>query len=295
MALHSMEMKSKGLLKSLTSCTPHHHLISTSPMVSSRPWWRKSRMPTRKLMDLPMVKQEHYFSYETPLSQQIFLLQPKYFMDDQHKEQSFWDPESRSTYVRFMAETHWNTKQTERNSFNWAHRAKDLWVLKVNKQVQFFPNKQGTGPPTWLDRNCNWNLGLWPLIHDPRPQWQSLQEKQSSLKTHLLWWYVISRPSSEKRGKDRPEINSFQDPKPTKVKTVSLPDGHQLHGWQIHFLLWNHTHIKHPLHHHHHQLSDYTLPSSPSYSPSASRSSRESSVEPHSEDSSPTGRKRHQS
>ena len=43
-------------------------------------------------MDLPMLKQEHYFSYETHLSWQIFLLQLKYFMDDQHKEQSFLDP-----------------------------------------------------------------------------------------------------------------------------------------------------------------------------------------------------------
>ena len=42
-------------------------------------------------MGLQMLKQEHYFSYETPLSQQIFLLQLKYFMDDQHKEQSFQD------------------------------------------------------------------------------------------------------------------------------------------------------------------------------------------------------------
>ena len=92
MALHSMEMNSKGLLENLTLCTPHHHLISTSPMVLLRPWWRKSSMSTRKLMDLQTLKQEHYFSNETPLSWQIFLLQLKYFMDDQHKEQSFQDP-----------------------------------------------------------------------------------------------------------------------------------------------------------------------------------------------------------
>ena len=28
----------KGLHESLTLCTPHHHLISTNPMVSLRPW-----------------------------------------------------------------------------------------------------------------------------------------------------------------------------------------------------------------------------------------------------------------
>ena len=59
MALHSMETNSKGLLESWTLCTLHHHLISTNPMASLRPWWRKSRTPTRKLMDLPVLKPEH--------------------------------------------------------------------------------------------------------------------------------------------------------------------------------------------------------------------------------------------
>ena len=105
MALHSMETNSKGLLESSTSCTPHHHLISTNPMASLRPWWRRSRIPTKKLMDLPMLKQEHYFSYETHLSWQVFLLQLKYFMDDQHKEQSFQDPQKGSTYNRFITDS----------------------------------------------------------------------------------------------------------------------------------------------------------------------------------------------
>ena len=55
------------------------------------------------------------------------------------------------------------------------------------------------------------------------------------------------------------------------------------------------THIRHPLHHHHHHLSGYTHPGCHHIHLLLFRSSRESSVEPHSEDSSPTGRKRHQS
>ena len=42
----------------------------------------------RKLMDLWMPKQEHYFNYETPLSWQIFLLQLKYSMGDLHTRSS---------------------------------------------------------------------------------------------------------------------------------------------------------------------------------------------------------------
>ena len=92
-----------------------HHIITSFPPVQ---WFHQGHgeesqdMPTRKLMDLQMLKQEHYFSYETPLSWQIFLLQLKYFMDDQHKEQSFQDPQNQSTYIR-LAETHWNTEHTE--------------------------------------------------------------------------------------------------------------------------------------------------------------------------------------
>ena len=40
-------------------------------------------------MDLQMLMQEHHFSYKTPLSWQISLLPLNFFMDDQHKEQSF--------------------------------------------------------------------------------------------------------------------------------------------------------------------------------------------------------------
>ena len=49
-------------------------------------------MPTRKLMDPQMLRQEHYFSYKTPPSWQIFLLQLRYFMDVPHKEQSLSRP-----------------------------------------------------------------------------------------------------------------------------------------------------------------------------------------------------------
>ena len=37
----------------------------------------------------------------------------------------------------------------EKQKENKAHRAKDLHILKVKEQVQFFHNKQGTGPVKW--------------------------------------------------------------------------------------------------------------------------------------------------
>ena len=38
----------------------------------------------------------------------------------------------------------------QKENFDKAHRAKDLHVLKVKEKVQFFPNKQGTGPLQWI-------------------------------------------------------------------------------------------------------------------------------------------------
>ena len=149
--------------------------------------------------------------------------------------------------------------------------------------------------PNMVDRNCNWNLGLWSLIHDPRPQWQSRVYRRNRAHLKPICYDGTSfQDHPVKKEEKQPEINSFQDPKPTKVKTVSFQNGHQLHGCQIHVIWWTNTH--------------QTPPPSPIIitsvailtqvtiiSPPASLPSRESSVEPHSEDSSPTGRKRHQS
>ena len=95
-----------------------------------------------------------------------------------------------------LAETHWNTELTEgtvsqSTSCKGSMSAQSEWTSRVLSQ------QTRDRLPDQVDRNCNWNLGLWLLIHDPR---QSLQEKQSWLEAHLLWWYVISRPLG--RGKE---------------------------------------------------------------------------------------------
>ena len=70
-------------------------------------------MPTRKLMVLPMLKLEHYFSYVIHPSHQIFLPQQKFYMDVLHKEQFFQDHQNVSIYPRFG-----------RNSFNFRKNRK---------------------------------------------------------------------------------------------------------------------------------------------------------------------------
>ena len=41
-------------------------------------------------------------------------------------------------------------QEKQKEQFDGAHRAKDLHPLKVKEQVQFFHNKQGTGPIKWM-------------------------------------------------------------------------------------------------------------------------------------------------
>ena len=95
-----------------------------------------------------------------------------------------------------------------------------------------------------------------------------------------------------KKGKKHPKDNSFQDHQPSKAKSMSFQ--RETSYMDTRSMLFDEpdTHQTPP-----------TLPSpprcysprSPSCSPPASFPSRESSVEPSSEDSSPKGRKRHQS
>ena len=141
-----MVRNSSSLPVILTLCTPHHHPISINPMDSSRLWWRRSRMPTRKLTVLPMLKLEHYFSYVIHPSHQIFLPQQKFYMDVLHKEQFFQDHQNVSIYPD--SADSFNFRKNRKKTLT-KPRAKDLCVLKVKEKVQMFQNKQGTGPLKW--------------------------------------------------------------------------------------------------------------------------------------------------
>ena len=221
----------------LISCTPHHHLISTSPMVSSRPWWRKSRTPTRKPMYIQMLKQEHYFSYKaTPILDRSSF---SYW-------NSSWMTCTRSSHFKTLkadqqtsdsAETHWNTEHTE-GTVQQSTQSKGSMSAQNEWTSAVLSEQTRDRSPDMVYGNCNWNLGLWSLIHDPRPQLQSLRRNRAHLKA-ICYGGMSFQDHAVKKEEKKPEINSFQDPKPTKVKNCVLPDGHQLHQWQIHFLLWN--------------------------------------------------------
>ena len=97
-----------------------------------------------------------------------------------------------------------------------------------------------------------------------------------------------------KKGKKQPKDNSFQDHQPSQAKSMSFEE--EISYMDTRSMMFDEPHT--------HQTPPTPPPSSPprhysprslSCSPPASFPSRESSVEPSSEDSSPKGRKRHQS
>ena len=189
-------------------------------------------------------------------------------------------------------------QEKQKEQFDRAHRARDLCPLKVREQVQFFHNKQGTGPIKWttgtvtetLDCGCSYMIQapnsrvyrrnrahLKPICHDG-----------SSFQDHLV-----------KKGEKQPRDNSFQDHQTSQARSVSFDN--EVSYMDTQSMMFDSPETcqtppaslscsppaSSPPRHH--------SPRSPSYSPPASFPSRESSVEPSSEDSSPKSRKRHQS
>ena len=71
---------------------------------------------------------------------------------------STWSSSSRNSsfktiqkgqYTSDQAKTSRTPKKNKKEHFDRAYRSKDLRTLKIKEQVQFFHNKQGTGPIKW--------------------------------------------------------------------------------------------------------------------------------------------------
>ena len=276
MALHSMEMNSKGLLESLTLYTPHHHLISTSPMVSLRPWW-KSQEHLQENWWISKCSSKSITSAmrHTHLDRSSF-----------SSWNSSWMTSTRTVISRPSKPI--NIHQIGRDSLKYRHtegtvqqstQSKGFMSAQsgTNKYSSFLANKGQS--PNMVDRNCNWNLdcGHSYMIQVPNGR---VYRRNSSLKAHLLWWYIISRPSSEKKRKSSLKSTPFKTPSPQRWKPC--PSRQTPATWTPDpCYLMNLTHIRHPSSPPPQQLYS---PRSPSYSLSCISTSRESSVEPHSQD-----------
>ena len=123
-------------------------------------------------------------------------------------------------------------QEKQKENFDKAHRAKDLCVLKVKEKVQFFLNKQGTGPLQWVTSTVTeiFECGHSYMVQAPngrvyrrnRAHLKPICHDGSSFQDH-----------SVKKEKKQVKNNSFQDHQPSKVKSA-FPKGHKLYGHQIH-------------------------------------------------------------
>ena len=180
-------------------------------------------------------------------------------------------------------------QEKQKEHFDKAHRAKDLCILKVKEQVQFFHNKQGTGPIKWTTGTVTEILecGRSYMIQAPngrvyrrnRAHLKPICHDSTSFQDHLV-----------KKGKKQPKDISLQDHQPSKAKSVSFQKETSYMDTRSMLFDEPNTHQTHPASPPSSPPKHYS-PRSPSCSPPASFPSRETSVEPSSEDSSPEGRK----
>ena len=145
MDLHSMVRSLGNLPMTLTLYTPHHHPISINLMDSLRPWWRKSRMLTRKQMDPPMLRLEHYFSYITHPSWQTSHPQQRLYMVILLKEQSFQDHQKVSIYVRFKRNSS-NFKKNRRKTLTKPTEPNIYVFSKSRNKSSSFPTNKAQAP-----------------------------------------------------------------------------------------------------------------------------------------------------
>ena len=109
----------------------------------------------------------------------------------------------------------------QKQNFDKTHRAKDLHILKVKEQVQFFHNKQGTGPIKWTTGTVTeiFECGQSYMVQGPsgrvyrrnRAHLKPICHDSTSFQGHLV-----------KKGKKQPKNNSFQDHQLSKAKSMTF-------------------------------------------------------------------------
>ena len=200
----------------LTLCTPHHHPISINLMDTSRPWWRKSRMPTRKWMDLPMLRLELYSSYMTHPSWQT----------SHPSRDSTWSSCSRSSpfktiqksqYMSDQAKTCWAPRKTEKNTLTKPTEPKIYVSSKSRNKSSSSTTNKAQAPIKWM-MHSDPNIGMWTILHDPKAP-----AAESTEGTEPIWSpYVMTAPPFKtiqwKKERNSPKTFPFKTISPARPK-----------------------------------------------------------------------------
>ena len=248
MALHSMETTSRILQESLTLGTQLLPLTSTSQMVSLRPWWRKVKHAYKKTDGSPTAQAWALLQLcDTPIAADLPSPAENSTWETP-KVQSSQDIQSRSTW-RDLVEID-RIQDAQKQQFDRAHRAKDLWVLNMNKQVCFFPNKQGMGGLIWLTGTVSEILDCGHSYMITGPNGRVYR------KTELTWnlfamMAAHSRTVPKQRRTKNPKLTLFKTPRRTakRWKPCCFSQTQQTLWLEPWSLIYKMT-IIHHIHHH---------------------------------------------
>ena len=124
-------------------------------------------------------------------------------------------------------------QEKQKEHFNIAHRAKDLHTLKVKEQVQFFHNKQGTGPIKWMTGTVTEILECGQSYMIQAPNSRVYRRNRAQFEAHMSQQLLLSRPSSEKR-EETAQKQFLSRPSGQQGQICVLSEGNQLYGHQVH-------------------------------------------------------------
>ena len=201
--------------ESLTSSTRRPHRTSINQMDSSRSWSRKSKPHTRKRTDLRMLKWEPYYSYVTPQSWKTYHA-PAEILHGRPAQGAVMPRRHRPINIQKICRWLLEIQQTQKEHFDWAHRAKDERILKVREQVRFFPQKQYGTKLKWLTGTVIEILERGRSYIIEGPNGKKYRRNWAHLKPLCHDGSSFQDPPKAKRQilTRHDNVDSFQDPRP---------------------------------------------------------------------------------
>ena len=124
-------------------------------------------------------------------------------------------------------------QEKQKENLDKAHRAKDLCILKVKEQVQFFHNKQGTGPIKWTTGTVTEILECGQSYMVQGPNGRVYRRNRAHLKP-ICHDGTSFQDYLVKKGKKQPKKQFLSRPSAQQGKICVFPEGNQLYGHQIH-------------------------------------------------------------
>ena len=138
-----------SLPMTLTSCTPHCHPHFHQSNGFIEAMVKKVKSAYKKMDGSPNAQARALLQlHDMPITAD--LPSPAEILHGHPAQGAVLSRPSKRVNIHQIRQRLIKLQEKQKEHFNRAHRAKDLHILKVKEQVQFFHNKQGTGPIKWM-------------------------------------------------------------------------------------------------------------------------------------------------